>query len=90
MKYTVVITEELRRELEVEAESKEQAYEIAKRKYDEEEIVLDSSDHSDTSFDVWLMWLGGLRINPVTDEELKELWGTISPYINVTRGKDYT
>lgn len=34
MKYVVAVTEELRRELVVEAESKEQAYEIAKRKYD--------------------------------------------------------
>lgn len=82
MKYIVVVTEELRRELVVEAESKKQAYEIAKRKYDEEEIVLDSNDHSDTSFDVWLMGPGGLRINPVTDEELKAVCNAVPPYMN--------
>lgn len=84
MKYIVVVTEELRRELVVEAESKEQAYEIAKRKYNEEEIVLDSNDHSDTSFDVWLMGPGGLRINPVTDEELKAVCNAVLPYMNAT------
>ena len=84
MKYVVAVTEELRRELEIEAESKEQAYEIAKRKYDEEEIVLDSNDHSDTSFDVWLMGPGGLRINPVTDEELKAVCNAVLPYMNAT------
>lgn len=84
MKYVVAVTEELRRELVVEAESKEQAYEIAKRKYDEEEIVLDSNDHSDTSFDVWLMGPGGLRINPITDEELKAVCNVVLPYMNAT------
>ncbi len=84
MKYIVVVTEELRRELVVEAESKEQAYEIAKRKYDEEEIILDSNDHSDTSFDVWLMGPGGLRINPMTDEELKAVCNAVLPYMNAT------
>jgi hypothetical protein len=53
MKYVVAITEELQRELEVEAESKEQAYEIVKRKYNNEEIVLDDSDYSGTEIDVW-------------------------------------
>lgn len=53
MKYVVAVTEELRRELEVEAESKEQAYEIVKRKYNNEEIVLDGSDYSGTEIDVW-------------------------------------
>ena len=53
MKYVVAVTEELRRELEVEAESKEQAYEIVKRKYNNEEIVLDDSDYSGTEIDVW-------------------------------------
>ena len=53
MKYVVAVTEELRRELEVEAESKEQAYEIVKRKYNNEEIVLDNSDYSGTEIDVW-------------------------------------
>ena len=53
MKYVVAVTEELRRELEIEAESKEQAYEIVKRKYNNEEIVLDDSDYSGTEIDVW-------------------------------------
>jgi hypothetical protein len=53
MKYVVAVTEELRRELEIEAESKEQAYEIVKRKYNNEEIVLDNSDYSGTEIDVW-------------------------------------
>ena len=53
MKYVVAVTEELRRELEIEAESKEQAYEIVKRKYNNEEIVLDGSDYSGTEIDVW-------------------------------------
>lgn len=48
MKYIVAIVEELRREVEVEAKSRTQAYEIVKEKYDKEEIVLDGSDYWDT------------------------------------------
>lgn len=53
MKYIVAITEELQRRLTVEAESKEQAYEIVRRKYNNEEIVLDDSDYSGTEIGVW-------------------------------------
>ena len=53
MKYIVAITEELQRRLTVEAESKEQAYEIVRHKYNNEEIVLDDSDYSGTEIGVW-------------------------------------
>lgn len=39
MKYIVAITEEFQRKLTIEAENKEQAYEIVRRKYNNEEIV---------------------------------------------------
>lgn len=47
MKFTVSFREVLERNIEIEAETKEEAYDIAKEMYDREEVVLDSSDLSE-------------------------------------------
>ncbi len=44
MKFTVSFREVLERNIEIEAETKEEAYDIAKEMYDKEEVVLDSND----------------------------------------------
>ena len=43
-KYKVEYTETLQRQIEIEASSFDEAFKIAKEKYQNEEIVLDSSD----------------------------------------------
>lgn len=52
MKYKIEITETLQRQIEIEANSKEEAERIAKQKYQDEEIVLSSVDYVDTSISV--------------------------------------
>lgn len=44
MKYTVCFRETLERTIEIEAETKEEAYDMAKEMYNKEEVVLDSDD----------------------------------------------
>lgn len=51
-KYKVVITETLQRVVEIETNSQEEAIEIANKNYENEEIVLDSSDYVDTLFEI--------------------------------------
>lgn len=48
--YSVEITETLRRTIVIEALSDEEALLKVKEQYDEEEIVLDSSDYAGTEF----------------------------------------
>ena len=48
-KYKVEIEEILRRVVEVEAESEIEAVKNVQKQYCEEEIILDSSDHVDTT-----------------------------------------
>lgn len=50
--YKIEITETLQRQIEIEANSKEEAERIAKQKYQNEEIVLSSDDYVDTSISV--------------------------------------
>ncbi|MBQ0065348.1 MAG: DpnD/PcfM family protein [Firmicutes bacterium] len=50
--YKIEITETLQRQIEVEANSKEEAERIAKQKYQNEEVVLSSDDYVDTSISV--------------------------------------
>lgn len=52
MKFTIEITETLQRIIEIEAESKEEAYDICKIKYRNEEIVLDAGDYIDTKISI--------------------------------------
>lgn len=52
MKYKIEITETLQRQIEIEANSKEEAEKIAKQKYQNEEIVLSSDDYVNTSISV--------------------------------------
>ena len=52
MKYTVEITEILQGiELDVIAESKEEAIQLVKEKYFDQQIVLDSEDYVETRFE---------------------------------------
>lgn len=54
MKYKVVVREILEREIEVdesEAENEYQAIDIVKEQYDNEEIILNSEDHTETVFE---------------------------------------
>ncbi|MDH5039592.1 MULTISPECIES: DpnD/PcfM family protein [Lactobacillales] len=53
MKYTVEITEILQGiELDVIAESKEEAIQLVKEKYFDQQIVLDSEDYVETRFEI--------------------------------------
>lgn len=52
MKYDVAIEELSTRVIEVEADSLEEAYEIASEMYYNEEVVLDSSDFADVNIEV--------------------------------------
>ena len=51
MKYKLEITEWLQKVIEVEANSKEEAYNIVSDMYRKNEIVLDSSDFIDKEID---------------------------------------
>ena len=52
MKYIVEVEEILQKVVEVEAESKDEAWKKVSQQYKDEEIVLDSSDHVDTTITV--------------------------------------
>lgn len=54
MKYKVEITEILKRMVEVEADSEEQALTKVKQLYDNEEIVIDSNDFNTSEFELKL------------------------------------
>lgn len=49
-KFNIEITETLQRQIEVEADSYDEALKIVKGKYRNSEIVLDSNDFIDTDF----------------------------------------
>lgn len=51
-KYLVEITETLQKQITITANSREEAYQKAKEKYRNEEIVLNESDYVDTEFEV--------------------------------------
>lgn len=51
MTYKICITETLSRVVEIEASSSDEAYDICKEMYRNEEIVLDSNDYLCTDFD---------------------------------------
>ena len=51
-KYIIEITETLQKQIEIEANSKEDALKLAKNKYRNEEIILDSENYVTTDFDV--------------------------------------
>ena len=50
-KYNIEVEEVLRRVIPIEANSIDEALDKVKEQYDEEEIVLDSNDYCQTSFD---------------------------------------
>lgn len=53
MKYKVEITETLKKVVEVDAETPSQAKEIVRGKYYNDELILDSDNHTDTDFWVY-------------------------------------
>ena len=53
MKYNVTITETLEKTIEIEAENETNAIDIAKDKYNKEEIMLAADDLVDADFDIY-------------------------------------
>ncbi len=53
MKFVVVITEILSREVDIDADSKEEAENRAKKMYKDEFVVLDWDDYDETIFEVF-------------------------------------
>lgn len=51
-KYKITITESLKKELEIEAVSKDEAMDLVKEKYKNEEIILTADDFADVDFKV--------------------------------------
>lgn len=51
--YKIEITETLQKIIEIEAQSKDKAFQKVKEMYNREEIVLDSSDHVDTEMNIF-------------------------------------
>lgn len=49
-KYKFEITEILQKEIEIEANSYEEAYQKLKSKYKDEDIILDANDYVDTEY----------------------------------------
>ena len=50
--YKIEITETLQKIIEIEATTQEEALMIAKKMYDEEKVILDSSDYVDKNIKV--------------------------------------
>ena len=53
MKYNVIITETLEKTIEIEAENGLNAIDIAKDKYNKEEVILTADNLVDTDFDIY-------------------------------------
>ena len=53
MKYNVTITEILEKTIEIEAENETNAIDIAKDKYNKEEVILTADDLADTWFSLY-------------------------------------
>lgn len=53
MKYNVTITEILKKTIEIEAEGMINAIDIARDKYNKEEVILTADDLTDTHFDIY-------------------------------------
>ena len=53
MKYNVTITETLEKTIEIEAENENNAIDIARDKYNKEEVILTADDLVDTQFDIY-------------------------------------
>ena len=53
MKYNITITEILKKTIEIEAEDVINAIDIARDKYNKEEVILTADDLVDTDFDIY-------------------------------------
>lgn len=53
MKYNVIVTEILEKTIEIEAENGLNAIDIAKDKYNKEEVILTADDLADTNFGIY-------------------------------------
>ena len=54
MKYDVTITEILEKTIEIEAEDKANAINIARDKYNKEEVILTADDFAETYFSLYV------------------------------------
>ena len=54
MKYNVTIIELLKKTIEIEAENETNAIDIAKDKYNKEEIILTADDFAETYFSLYV------------------------------------
>ena len=53
MKYNVIIIELLKKTIEIEAENETNAIDIARDKYNKEEVILTADDLVDTDFGIY-------------------------------------
>ena len=53
MKYNVTIIELLKKTIEIEAENENNAIDIARDKYNKEEVILTADDLADTHFGIY-------------------------------------
>ena len=53
MKYNVTITETLEKTIEIEAKNENNAIDIARDKYNKEEVILTADDLADTHFGIY-------------------------------------
>lgn len=53
MKYNVIITEILEKTIEIEAENENNAIDIARDKYNKEEVILTADDLAETYFSLY-------------------------------------
>lgn len=53
MKYNVIVTEILEKTIEIEAENETNAIDIARDKYNKEEVILTADDLADTWFSLY-------------------------------------
>ena len=53
MKYNVTIIELLEKTIEIEAENETNAIDIARDKYNKEEVILTADDYADTHFGIY-------------------------------------
>ena len=69
MKFTIKVEEILRRDIEVEAETADEALDKVCTMYTEEEIVLDYNDFTDVTIElVWMQFLMGCLIHPISQK----------------------
>ena len=72
MKYCIAVQELLRKEIVVEADSIDEACDLVRKKYDDEEIILDSEDLVSMPHEAFIF-----QADWYTDEEVQDMEVTI-------------